>query len=284
MNNQMRTTLRPTDPTSPSTSPINAIVRTEQLSVPRRVVARKPTTTNAGTLARAATTNNSNRRVVARTNTVRIASSDIYRPTDIRQNTPNREDSVYDSELRGQLTSEQRAGTVLSTYPDAQTVPSARCLADYTECMNMYCVRENMAYNRCYCSSKLSQIDAEYKPAIDNLVKQIIKLKNQGEWSESEMNEYWMSTIGKYTGDNSWEKLDSLLDIDWASMESRVRGQNAFATGHEYCVQHLRGCFYMASNLRDAYRSGINNDCAAYESSLQRLKNAAESVIGAYKE
>ena len=93
-----------------------------------------------------------------------------------------------------------------------------------------------------------------------------------------------MSTRGKYTGDNSWTNIDNLLDIDWSSMESRVRGQNAFMTGHEYCVQHLRGCFYMASNLRDAYRSMINTDCATYESSLQKLKNAAESVLGAYQE
>ena len=50
LNNQMRTTLRPADPTSPSTSPINAVVRTEQLSAPRRVVPR--TNVRAATASR----------------------------------------------------------------------------------------------------------------------------------------------------------------------------------------------------------------------------------------
>ena len=275
LNNQMRTTLKPTDPTSPSTSPINAIVRTEQLSAPRRVVARTAKSSQTNTTTTPA------RRVVARASVA----------------TPNKNVATRNVVSRTLTTTENDSSRLKNTYlyrssekaanatTDAPIISSARCLADYTDCMNRYCLREDTKYNRCYCSAKLSQIDATYQPIIDNLVKQIIELKNGSSyWSDAEMNEYWMSTIGKYTGDNSWTKIDDLLDIDWASMESRVRGQNAFATGHEYCVQHLRGCFYMASNLRDAYRSTINNDCAAYESSLQRLQNAAESVIAAYQE
>ena len=64
--------------------------------------------------------------------------------------------------------------------------------------------------------------------------------------------------------------IDNALNIKWADMESRVRGQNAFATGHQYCVNHLRSCSSMSSNMRDAYKSEISRDCAAYESSLQK--------------
>ena len=98
------------------------------------------------------------------------------------------------------------------------------------------------------------------------------------------MNEYWMDTIGKYTGDNSWVNLENALNIDWSSTESRVRGQQAFATGHSYCVQHLKGCAYMANNLRDAYRSEIARDCSTYETSLKKIKSAAESILEAYKQ
>jgi len=49
-------------------------------------------------------------------------------------------------------------------------------------------------------------------------------------------------------------------------------------------VQHLRGCYYMAANMRDAYRSEIARDCAAYESSLQRLQRAIESLVESYNE
>ena len=106
-------------------------------------------------------------------------------------------------------------------------------------------------------------------------------MKSTNQWSDAEMDEYWMDTVGKYRGENSWTNLDNALDIDWASTESRVRGQTAFTTGHEYCVQHLRGCYYMAANMRDVYRSEIARDCAAYESYLQTIKNAADSIVGA---
>lgn len=149
--------------------------------------------------------------------------------------------------------------------------------------MDQYCVRENTKYNRCYCSAKLSQIDSRYQSKIDSLITQIITLQNTNYWSDDDMNEYWMSVFDKYTDSNSWENIDSALDIDWASMDSRVRGQSAFMTGHEYCSQYLRGCEYMASNLRDVYRSEIARDCATYEQYLQNIQNAAESIIEANK-
>ena len=271
LNNQMRTTLRPTDPTSPSTSPINAIVRTEPLSAPRRVVPRPraATATNAtpATTARAAkpVAANSARRVVARprANTYGTQSNAAARNA---------------SRVQGK----EYYPTENSTYKVAS---SSQCLADYAKCMNAYCERADTAYNRCYCSAKLAQIDATYQPQIDSLVKQIIALQNGNQSiNNAELNEYWTSTVAKYTGDNSWTNMDDALNIDWASMESRVRGQNAFITGHEYCAQHIAGCFYMANNLRDAYLSTISRDCATYESGLERLKTVAESVIEAYRE
>ena len=156
-------------------------------------------------------------------------------------------------------------------------------MADYVDCMNDYCERADTEYNRCYCSSKLAQIDSQYKPEIDRLIKEILTLKSENYWTDAEMDEYWMEMIGQYTGDNSWHNLDEALNIDWSGTESTVRGQQAFAIGHQYCVQHLSGCAYMQTNMRDAYRSEISRDCAAYETSLQRLKNAAESIVEAYK-
>ena len=150
--------------------------------------------------------------------------------------------------------------------------------------MNDYCERENTEYNRCYCSAKLAQIDAQYKTKIDQLIKEILTVQNENHWTDAEMNEYWMEMVGQYTGENSWENLEDALDFDWAGLtNSNVRGQQAFAMGHAYCVQHLRGCAYMQTNLRDAYRSEIARDCATYESSLQKLQNAAESLVESYK-
>lgn len=284
LNNQMKTTLKPADPTSPSTSPINAVVRTEQLSAPRRVVARsakKSTTTPTIVAVPTPMDTNATRRVVARA-AVQPKRNVVPRAGATRdQHTVIDDDSIH-TDSTYLYRSATNAANVAS---DTTSIPSARCLADYTECMDRYCVREDTQYNRCFCSAKLSQIDATYQPEIESLIKQIIELKNgSSAWSDEEMNEYWMEIIGQYTGDNSWQKIDDLLNIDWSSMENRMRGQNAFVTGHDYCVQHLRGCFYMASNLRDAYRARISTDCATYETSLQRLKNAAESVIEAYKE
>lgn len=283
MNNQMRTNLNPGVTTSQSTNPINTVVKTIPLSSPRRVVPR-PTnaargatnttarraisTGSAGTGTRTAPVRatNTNRRVVARSGLRPVAT----------MRTSSRGDTSY--------TGRAAANAANYATTDTNRVSSARCLTDYTECMNRYCERDKTKYNRCYCSSKLSQIDATYQNTIESLIVQILTIKSENNWSDSEMNEYWMNTVGKYNGnENSWTNIDNALNINWADMESRVRGQGAFNTGHEYCIQHLRGCSYMASNLRDAYRSEIARDCATYEESLQRLKNAAESIIEANK-
>jgi hypothetical protein len=150
--------------------------------------------------------------------------------------------------------------------------------------MNGYCSRDNTAYNRCYCSAKLSQIDSQYQPQISDLITQIIKLRGGGTWTDEEMNEYWMEVVGNYAGENSWVNLENALNITWPEPEERMRGQNAFLIGHQYCIQHLRACAYMASNLRDAYRSQISRDCATYEQTMIKIKTAAESVIEQYQE
>ena len=279
LNNQMRTDLNPGVTPNQASNPINVITKTEQLSAPRRVGSRAATRTTSGSTsantaassARAATTSANTatgRRVVARAGT----------------NTAQR---MAARSARGDVstTSQNASAAVAAAALNmTETLPSARCLADYTECMNGYCHRENTAYDRCYCSAKLAQIDAEYQPAIDNLIQQILRLQSSNTWSDAEMNEYWEETIGKYTGDNSWVKLDNALNINWAGTESRVRGQQTFATGHDYCVQHLRGCGYMATNMRDAYRSEIARDCATYESGLAKIKNAAESIVESYSD
>ena len=130
--------------------------------------------------------------------------------------------------------------------------------------MDNYCLRQDAEYNRCYCSSQLAQIDAKHKPKIDQLIKEILTLQSTNYWTDEEMHEYWEDTIVKYTGENSWHNLED-------------------AMGHQYCVQHLQGCAYMQTNMRDAYRSEIARDCAAYETSLLQLENAAESIVEAYK-
>ena len=278
LNNQMRTNLNPGVTTSQSLSPINTVVKTTKLAGERRVVPRQT--------ARAATNTNA-RRVVARPNISQSARATVS-PNNNSRRVVARSGMTQGANMRApsrtqNIRGTERVASNTNYTATTQRVSSARCLADYTDCMNQYCERKNTAYNKCYCSAKLSQIDAEYQNSINNLINQLLTVQSTNRWSDEEMHEYWMDTIGKYSGENSWINLDNSLNIDWAGMESRVRGQNAFTTGHEYCVQHLRGCSYMASNLRDAYRSQISRDCNAYEESLQKIKNAAESIIEAYK-
>ena len=175
-----------------------------------------------------------------------------------------------------------RTTTTTSTTNNGN-VSSQRCFADYKECMEGYCQREDTPYNRCYCSAKLAQIDAKYQDKIDKLIQQIIRLQYTSSVTSDEIKEYWDNTVGVYTHDNPWTNIDNALNIEWADTQSRVRGQNAFNTGHEYCVQHLRSCYYMASNMRDAYKSEIARDCASYEKSLQKIQDAAESIIESYQ-
>ncbi len=268
LSNKMRTELNPGVTVSQTNNPIDVLVRTKQMSEPRRVVPRK--TTSYAT-ARSATTTVS---------TGRGATTQI--PTNKRRVVP-RSATTTNTIVRATVPNQRARGT--TTIAEKESVSTSRCLADYTECMNGYCERENTYYNRCYCSSKLAQIDSQYQPQITSLINEIIRLQNGGgNWTAEEMNEYWMSRIGQYTGENSFENLEDALNIDWATTENRARGQQAFITGHTYCSQHLRACAPMASNLRDAYRSQISRDCQSYENRLNRIKTAAESLVQYYSE
>ncbi len=290
MNNTMRTKLNPGTTPSNSNAQINVLTRTKSTNnnsstsarsvVPRttysaRIITNSTNNNNSATSSRSATassartampTTSTNRKVVARSGT-----------------STNTQNASARSNRGDASTLANRNATGVIKYESTESIPSSRCMADYIECMNGYCERENTKYNRCYCSTKLAQIDAKYQTEIDQLIKEILILKSTNNWTQEEMDEYWMEMIGKYTGENSWENLESALNIDWSSTESRVRGQQAFVTGHTYCVQHLKGCAYMANNLRDAYRSEIARDCTSYETSLQKVKSVAESLVESYK-
>lgn len=287
MNNKMRTDLNPGITPNQSTNPMDVVVRTEKLSAPRQVVPRKSKTTARSAKPVKATTTNTVRSATRATNQVRSnnarAATNTQNRRVVARSGVRRTAPQMRSGTRTNNTSRTSPQTTTPNTLATQRMSSGQCMTGYTECMDMYCEREQTDYNRCYCSAKLAQIDSTYKDAIDSLIKQILTIKNTNNWSDSEMDEYWMSTVGKYSDTNSWTNIDNALNINWADTESRVRGQNAFVTGHDYCVQYLRGCSYMATNLRDAYKSQINRDCATYEQSLGRLKNAAESIVEMYK-
>ena len=69
------------------------------------------------------------------------------------------------------------------------------------------------------------------------MIQQIIKLQYGTSTTSDEIKEYWDKTVGIQTNDNPWVNIDNALNIEWADTQSRVRGQNAFNTGHQYCVQ-----------------------------------------------
>ena len=274
LSNKMRTELNPGTTVSMTNNPIDVIVKTERLSAPRRVVARPQTSTarSATPTTTATKVSNSARRVVPRAAKTTTARSVVPRAT--RQNTGRSAPTNARTDADGNDVA------AISPY----TVSTTRCLAGYIECMDSYCAHEDTAYNRCYCSAKLAQIDSKYQDQLNDMAIQIIRLQGGGTWTDEEMNEYWMERIGQYVGENSWTNLDNALNIQWPTPEERIRGQQVFLTGHEYCVAHLKNCASMASNMRDAYRSQISRDCNNYEQGLMRIQTAAAAMIEYYSE
>jgi hypothetical protein len=261
MNDAMRTTLNPGVTPDFSPNSVSTLTRANRANDNRRVVSRaaRSATPMAG---------------------AGQAAAPVRSAAPITQNVARR---VAPRRSAVQTIVNRSAGAPAATVQSATgAISSARCLADYSACMNGYCERADTAYNRCYCSARLAQIDSEYRDSIDDLLTQLATISGGNIYTQAEMDAYWEQMIGRYTGDNSWNNIDAALNIDWADMASRVRGQDAFITGHDYCSQHLRACAYMSSNMRDAYRSEIARDCAAYESSLGAVKSVAESLIEAY--
>ncbi|GHT57786.1 hypothetical protein FACS18945_2820 [Bacteroidia bacterium] len=152
--------------------------------------------------------------------------------------------------------------------------------------MDGYCERTNAAYNRCYCSARLAQVDAAFKPAIEDILQQIVIAQGGRDnyLTDEELEDLWQGTFFQHVGINDMASLnEKLSSINWADTESRVRGQNAFVVGHEWCTQHLTGCYYMASQLRDAYRSEIARDCGTYEKYLEAMKLVAEQALASFE-
>lgn len=264
----------------------NTFGSTSAAPIGKRGVVKRNTNARATTSGTANYSNNNSetRRVVPRNNsiTARAAANTNSNP---RVYNGRKEQAVALRQNSASTTrSANLAKTTNSGYKKTERISSQRCFADYKECMEMYCQREDTPYNRCYCSAKLSQIDSKYQNKIDDLIQQIIRLQyNNSDDISDEIQQYWNQTIGVYTQTNPWVNIENALNIEWPDSQSRIRGQNAFNTGHEYCVQHLRACSYMASNLRDSYKSEIARDCEAYEKTLQKIQNAAESVVESYK-
>lgn len=249
----------------------------------RRVVKRNTNARAATNTAQTTNKTSKNRRVVPRSN-ARSGTSNA-RNIGRKSSASNvvARSGTKKSASRYTKSTTNRSSTSASTSTKS-AISSQRCFADYKECMDSYCEREDAAYNRCYCSAKLAQIDSRYQNKIDDLIQQIIRLKYNVDATDAEIKEYWDETIGSYTGDNPWVNIDNALNINWADTESRVRGQNAFVAGHRYCVNHLKACYSMATNMRDAYKSEIARDCGTYEKSLQKIQAAAESVIESYND
>lgn len=265
---------------------------TSSAPVGKRSIAKR--TTNARSATKSAQnssaknssnqTSNPARRVIPRAGAARSATKSI--PTKQTNNRNISDRRVVARGAQGTNTARTarliRGTTVNNTSTTTNTISSQRCFADYKNCMDSYCERDDAAYSRCFCSAKLAQIDSKYQPKIDSLIQEIIKLKYNTDATDAEIKSYWDETVGVYTGTNPWVNIDNALNIDWADTETRFRGQNAFTAGHTYCVNHLRACSYMASNLRDAYKSEIERDCETYEKTLEKIQIAAESVIESY--
>ena len=133
MNNQMRTNLNPGITPSQNSNLIDTVVKTTPLDTGRRVVPRTKKTI-ARSAAAPNTTVQNTRRVVARRGNLR----GNQQQTVIQNTTTNRSHpSTYTN----------RSATTPNDITPTERISSTRCLADYTECMNKYCQRENTAYN-----------------------------------------------------------------------------------------------------------------------------------------
>lgn len=238
--------------------------------------------------------NNSSRRVVPRHNIGRSATNNrSFQGINRNQNTGNRGVVARSASSFGNIRTTSARRSAVTTSTSASTATSSqKCFANYKECMETYCKREDAAYNRCFCSAKLAQIDSKYQKKIDSLIQEIIKLKDSSFQDDPDnpltsVEDYWNDTVSEYTKTNPWLTIDddihnAMDKLNFADTETRVRGQNAFNIGHQYCVNYLHSCSYMESNLRDAYKSEITRDCAAYEETLQKIQTIAESVIENY--
>ena len=143
-------------------------------SVGKRGVVKRPSPARAAT-----TTPSNNRRVVPRSNIARSGTNNNTMRNTYTNNrgvvarSGTRNNNLRSTNVRSTPVRRQATNTTTSST----NVSSQKCFANYKECMEMYCKREDTAYNRCYCSAKLAQIDSKYPPSFSPWIQTYIKIK-----------------------------------------------------------------------------------------------------------
>lgn len=243
----------------------------QQLSPTNRVASatgtRKITPRSGGAVARAGTVSPTNpapaaRRVTPRPNqpmtAVRAAANNAN--TAMTTARAGRVVGAAGVAPSGQVNNRGRVAATAAEVGSGPDVSISNCMSEYKKCMDSYCSRPNTKYDRCYCSPRLSQLDAQFQPKIEETQRRLIAL-----------------SIGGKNIDFS--SVSEGIEFDWASAENRVQGQDAFLTGSRVCNERLRPCFSIANQLQNLYRSEMNRDCQRYEAYLNAHLQALEAEL-----
>ncbi len=229
-------------------------------------MARAGTTSMASSVtstspARVASSASAGRGVVARsgTSTARAGTTSMARST---------------TNARSGTNTINQSTAIVTDDPNASAVSSDRCIADYQKCMDGYCLTETSKYKRCFCSDRLIEIENGVQPSIDGLMEEIVA----SQIGDSASKDY-MSIQEMQADLASLGSLENSLKIDWAKASNQLKGQAAYDTANNYCLQHLQGCYYMQSTLKNVYRSEVNKACMTYEAGLKQIEANAKKIL-----
>ncbi|MCL2629295.1 MAG: hypothetical protein FWD33_01190 [Alphaproteobacteria bacterium] len=165
---------------------------------------------------------------------------------------------------------ETPARAAVNTAPaePVATVSMAQCMSEYRTCMDSYCLRQNTQWGRCFCSARLSQLEAEFQPQIERAQRTLIAVSISGKNAD-------LSDAALTAGMS--------IQFDWAGNANAIRGQDAFIMGSQVCSARLRACSTVANQLVNLYRSEMNRDCQRYENILRAHLQSLEQQIASFK-
>ena len=230
-----------------------------------------------------------------RTNTVAARSATTARSATAPRATSSASNVTARAATTGRTTVNR--GTTSATTTGARSGVSARAAttqkvigtgtkvaSKYMGCMDSFCMLDNDSGGRCICSDRNAELDA--------VLTEIEKLDQQS---------YQMATVGIDSIENDYdinavysqpeeEKSGLNLDLwnisfddDTDETESILdqTGDALFRGADEICAAAIPECASSLNFLRLAYNQQINNDCAAYENSLDQMRNESNQKLQA---
>ena len=194
------------------------------------------------------------------------------------------------------------AGNTKIVAAGENIVVGSECTTKYNECMNAFCMLENVNGGRCLCSDRITELD-QANAEVDKIKEYTLQLAKgkdiveMGDIAEDVLKNVQSATdliTGKTAKAENTSLIDSLYALSINTQEDSIfvddddpmaspidgkTGNDLRLAAHDLCVAAMPECAKDLNMISLTYTRQIASDCATYENQIKQDKIAAEQAL-----